>query len=189
MVPTRASGTFALLAGALAVAALAAGCTTVRESFPGHDAPEVWTALVAAAETPDYGGGTPDQRWFVRENHVRADAAASRIEIYRTLDRVLQMGTVKPQREERVWRFSIALEHGDHDEPPVAVFTSRGVAIPMQAEIEGERYFADVRTLLAAEPAIAPEAEAPRPEETEPPKHPQTEGEPIIDIEKLEPGK
>ena len=41
----------------LVLAVVCAGCTSQRQSYPGHDPGVLWTAMMAVADTPDYGGG------------------------------------------------------------------------------------------------------------------------------------
>ena len=137
----------AVLAAAL-VATLAAGCTTQRASFPGQTTDQVWTALVAVAETPDYGDVPADERWSVKENSVWLDPAALRIEIYRELVRTTDLGSTRPWSRQRTWRFRVRLEPGD---PPTVEFRSRGVGAPLRALEEAERFFEDVSELLGIE--------------------------------------
>ena len=130
----------------MGLALAASGCATVEEVFYGAAPEAVWTALVAVAETPDYRDLDPTKRWLVRENHVRADETTRTIEIYRELDRVLHRPRTQPLREEQTWRFRVVMIA---DAPPTVTFISRGWGIPMKAVAEGDRYFADVRDLLA----------------------------------------
>jgi hypothetical protein len=172
----------AVLTCALAAAGLN-GCTTVRHSFPGYEEGQVWTALKAVAHTPDYSDEDPTKRWFVKENHVMVFEEESRIEIYRKLDRILEVETVKPQREQRNWQFRVLLTGGD---TPTATFVSRGIGVPMQAHAEAVRYFDDVMTLLAGVetmdlPPRATGEMTPVPETIEP------GARPIVEIEDLEP--
>ena len=121
------------------------GCTSVTRVFPDRPAEQVWTAMLAAAEQPDYLSGPPEKRWHVRENLVHVDDTERRLEIYRELDRYLVRGDAPPIRERSQWRISIELEDGT---PPRATFHNRGLAVHMNAVSEAERYFADVEALL-----------------------------------------
>lgn len=152
------------------------GCATVSESFPGRDPDQVWTALVAVAETPSYDDDDPTKRWWVKENRVWVDEANARIEIYRELDRMLRRGTSPPLRQERTWRFQIVLDA----EGPTATFTSRGVGVPMRAVAEGNRYFTDVHALLDGTGQPEPGTEAGNPAS-------EGAGDDVIDIDALEP--
>ncbi len=129
------------------LALAASGCSSVQQVFFGVAPGEVWSALVAVAETPDYSDLDPSKRWTVRENHVRANERTRTIEIYRELDRVLHRPRTQPLREQQTWRFRVVMIE---DTPTTVTFISRGLGIPMKAVAEGERYFADVRTLLTA---------------------------------------
>ncbi len=173
------------LTGLLLASLWLTGCTQVRQSFPGKDPGQVWTAMVAVANTPDYSDPDPAQRWQVKENRVWIDEETARIEIYRELDRVLNLASAKPRREHRTWEFQILYEGGD---PPSATFVSRGWGVPMQAADEGDRYFADVWDMLGGpvEDAPAPQAEEAIPaDDAEPAAEP--DGKPIVDVEELEP--
>ena len=130
------------------------GCTTVNHNFGSQPADQVWTAMVAVAQSPVY------KDWKVSRNDVWVDEDAKRIEIYRRLRRVLAEPASKARRENREWRFQILLESTN---PPKAVFTSRGMGVPSHAQDEGERYFADVLELLSgvAEEPIEQPASAP----------------------------
>lgn len=137
---------------------LLAGCTSQTASFPGHSDPEVWQAMVTAAENPVYDD------WFVFENRVMADRENARIEIYRILRRDLVRPGSLPQRQEEDWRFVV---HATQSDPPTVEFTTRQAAVPAHVWREAERYFYDMRTLLkggdpsrtASEEVIEPNAE------------------------------
>ncbi len=119
------------------------GCTTVHQEFAGLPSDQVWTALVAVAQSPNYDD------WTVTDNDVWVDEAAQRIEIFRRLRRVIQQPAYKAWRENREWRFQVIFEPTD---PPLATFTSRGLGVPSHAQHEGERYFQDVLELLGGMP-------------------------------------
>ena len=156
-----------IVAAMLPVVLPLAGCATVRQSFPGSTADQVWTALVVVAERPQYDD------WTVPTNEVWVDEPNRRIEVYRRLQRVLYRPGAGPHRERRTWRFEIRLESTD---PPEAVFESRGWGVPAQAQIEGGRYFSDVLNLLTGYPAPQPPP-APQPatvQSTQPRTSPET---------------
>ena len=129
------------------------GCTTVSHTFGTQPADQVWTAMVAAAQSPEY------KDWQVSRNDVWVDEDIKRIEIYRRLRRVISQPASKTRRENREWRFQILLEPTD---PPQAVFISRGLGVPGHAQNEGKRYFTDVLELLSgvADEPIPPAANA-----------------------------
>ncbi len=133
--------------GSIALTLLLAGSTTVRQEFRGSAPDAVWSALVAAAQTPQYDDLEVSERWVVTENNVWPDRESGRIEIYRRLDRVLYRPRAEPQRQRRTWRFRVIFEP---DKPPSALFVSRGLAVPIQARVEADRYFEDVKNLLAS---------------------------------------
>ena len=153
----RTNGLAAMAAAGLAaLMPMLGGCTTVKATFPGESPEAVWTAMVAVAESPGYDTGPVEERWRVEENAVMVDRENARIEIYRQLRRTLHLAGARPWTEGREWRFRVVLEEL---EPPLAVFTSRGLGVPAHAKAEGERYFDDVRALLDTE-ALEGEAEA-----------------------------
>lgn len=165
----------------LIATAFTAGCTSVTETYPAHESAQVWTALIAVAETPEYDAPDPADRWWVKENAVQVFDDESRIEIYRELDRMLHRPGAKPEREFRRWKLQVRFV----SEPvPSATVTSRGAAFPVDAQEEIARYFADVRDLLAGGgSAIA----APAADDEPVPSAVPDAGEPMVDIEILEP--
>ncbi len=122
------------------------GCSTNRQTFEGHDADQVWTAMVAVAKTPDYTTGDPTDRWTVRENEVWVDQAENRIEIFRRVERILYRPASNPLHEDREWKLQVVLEKRD---PPTVVFKARNLGVPSHAWDEADRYFAEVRDLLS----------------------------------------
>jgi len=139
---------------------VAGGCTTIERTFDGYGSDQVWTAMVAAAETPVYAD------WTVAANDVWVDESEQRIEIYRHLRRVLYRPGADPHPETQTWRFEVRLE--GHD-PPMASFVSRGVGLPTDAQYEANRFFLDVHDLLLGVPGEARRSDAddeqPRPNE------------------------
>lgn len=127
---------------------LLCGCTTTRHAFEGYEAEEVWTAMVAVANTPNYNLGDPADRWTVRENQVWVDEERNRIEILRRVERVLYRPASRPEHQDREWKIQILLE--EHD-PPTVSFRARNVGVPSHAWDEAERYFAEMRDLLAGQ--------------------------------------
>ena len=129
----------------ICVLSILSGCTSVRETFAGHDPDQVWTALKAVASAPDYGKGDPTDRWTVRENQVWVDEQGSRIEVYRRLERELHMPGSTPQHQEREWKLRVRMIERD---PPTVEFTSRQWGVPAHTWDEGARYFDEVWQLL-----------------------------------------
>ena len=132
--------TVVILAGTLLC-----GCTSVQREFLGSPSDQVWTAMVAVAQSPDYDD------WTVTQNDVWVDDASQRIEIYRRMRRVIHQPAYKARRENREWRFQVIFQ------PPVATFTSRGMGVPAQAQEEAEHYFDDVLDLLGGMPTASEE--------------------------------
>ena len=122
----------------LVIWATVSGCSAER-TFDGYGSDQVWTAMVAAAETPAYAD------WTVAANDVWVDESAQRIEIYRHLRRVLYGPGADPRSETQTWRFEVRLEGRD---PPTASFVSRGLGLPTDAQHEASRFFLDVHDLL-----------------------------------------
>jgi len=140
-------------------AALLGGCNVSnRMAFEGTEPGALWTAMQAAAESPDYESSDPAKRWFVKENHVHREDGEARLEVYRELDRIVRGPmTGLDLRERRAWRFSIRLENTD---PPAASFTVRGFVVPTRAGDEARRFFADVEAVLAGLPESSDDASA-----------------------------
>lgn len=161
---------------------LLGGCTAVERDFAGVPADQLWTALLVAAESPDYESQPPARRWFVRRNHVHADAAARHISIERELHRVTLQPTTRPVAERRRWRLELTLIERD---PPRVRVTSRGWSTRAAAVEEADRLFDELAMLLSAggipvREAVPPAPAGPAPD-TRPPARPP------IDIDDLEP--
>ncbi|MHC5001623.1 MAG: hypothetical protein ACYTJ0_00725 [Planctomycetota bacterium] len=121
---------------------LLAGCTSVRESFPGCDRDEVWASMVAVARSPGYDDPDPSRRWVVRTNDVWVDDAGQRIELQRLLVRQRSGPDVRPRREERRLRLRITLD--PQSAAPTARLTSLEGAVAAHTWEEGVRYFSEV---------------------------------------------
>lgn len=124
------------------------GCRSMSRDYPGVPADQVWTAVRAAAMNPDYDAPDPDDRWNVASNEVWEEPGAARLEIVRVLDRIRQPPGRQSYREERTWKLSVVVESGTDATGPRATMSSRGLAVPMQVQEEGERFFAQVDELL-----------------------------------------
>lgn len=129
------------------------GCGGQTASFPGHSDPEVWNAMVTVAENPDY------RDWHVFENEVSATRSEGRVEIYRVLQRDLVEAGRPPRRQEEDWNITVQFLYTD---PPTIEFRARDTGIPAHAWTEADRYFDDMRRVLAGtqvtEAADAPES-------------------------------
>lgn len=135
---------------ALLAVAMAAGCTSVKQTFPAASAEQLWTAMVTVAQNQEY------PNWKVASNDVWIDEADRRIEVYRRLHRVLFTPQHDPRAERRTWRFEVRLTRTD---PPEAKFTSRGLALPAHARQEANLYFTEVTVALGGLPEEPPEDE------------------------------
>ena len=120
------------------------GCS-IKESFPGSTSDQVWTAMKATAQSPDYQNAHYTKRWTVIDNFVDIDEASHVIEIDRSHERILQRPMTNPLYERTAWIFTVELLDGD---PPVASIQNRGVSLPTKFQFEAERFFAEMRTLL-----------------------------------------
>ena len=128
------------------------GACGVESTFTGEDPAQLWRALQAVAEAPTYDEGDVTKRWTVVENIVDVDNVDWRIDITRHLKRLLRRPGAKPLYEERHWRFEIQLLHED---PPRVRFICIDPAIPTKVQYEGDRFFAEVRSLLSGYPRPA----------------------------------
>lgn len=144
----------------LALAPLAAaGCAANEESYPLQSADQVWTAMVAAAERPAYDD------WHVLENDVWVDDAGRRIEIYRRLRAYRDPPGQYSRLEDREWTFVASFEDRPPPDAPTVRFDVRGWHIPSHGWEERDRYFRQVRELLAGEPSAPPVPPSPSADE------------------------
>jgi hypothetical protein len=136
----------------MALALVLAGCgVKQRAIMPGRDPDQVWNAMVAVAQDPDYSSSPdPTMRWTVRKNEVWVDRDASRIEIYRRLERELHQPLQQPQHETRDWKIAVFLEKRD---PPTILFQTRNSGVAAHAWDEADRYFDEVQQFLGPPPA------------------------------------
>ena len=129
------------------------GCS-IKESFPGSTSDQVWTAMKATAQSPDYQDAHYTKRWTIIDNFVDIDEESHVIEIDRSLERVLQRPMTNPLYEKSSWIFTVELIDGD---PPVASIHNRGVSLPTKFQFEAERFFSEMRMLLKSpdsDPAV-----------------------------------
>lgn len=159
---------FHTLSVTVPVAALIAtmtGCTTRSATFEGYADDQVWSAMVAAARTPEYDD------WKVQDNQVMVDESGKRLEVYRYLKRLYVTPFADPQKEQEEWRLQIVLSRDEALAAPTVDFTARQVSVPAHVWREADRYFAQVRALLgpagpapkATESAGAAETSVPSP--------------------------
>ena len=123
-----------------------AGCSTPQHSWPDTNRNVVWTAMVAAANAPDYDAADPRKRWIVTQNLVDANASKGIIQVRRSLNRSLQLPLQNEQVDQRDWFFSIQLLPNI---PPTATFSSvNSTLIPAQLLDEANRFFDTVDDFL-----------------------------------------
>jgi hypothetical protein len=116
-----------------------AGCTIPQHAWPNQHRDVLWTAMVAAANTPDYSANDPRMRWVVVTNLVETNPHTGQILIRRKLARSLQLPLQVEQNDERSWFFTIQLLP---DQIPTITFDSvKQVMVPAQVHDEADRYF------------------------------------------------
>lgn len=143
---------------AVAFFVAASGCTSRSATFEGYGEDQVWSAMVAAARSPEYDD------WKVRDNEVYIDESGRRLEVYRILKRLYVTPYSDPRKEEEEWRLQIVLTHDRSLDAPAVDFTARQVSVPAHVWREADRYFAQVRTLLG--PSASPPPSTPAPTDT-----------------------
>lgn len=133
----------------LVIGVLLTGCATYEQEFTGQTEGQVWSSMLAVAQTPNYDDPDPANRWTVVENEVWSDESQRRIEIYRKLERRLYQEPGQSIDQKREWRFQVnLLEPETPSDPPTARFVGRGPYIYGHVEREAKRYFGDVNELL-----------------------------------------
>ncbi len=167
---------------AFAVLALA-GCTVYERKYPGRTPDQVWSAMVAVAQQPDYDSEKWG-KWHVTTNEVWVDEPEARIEVYRKLRRVVyNAGMVKPDEQDREYRMTMRLR--DAGVPRIR-FETRAFEIPADGYAESQRFFDDVGALLEGMPVLeAPTVtEAPHSNgEAAAPAPPEASSDHAIDID------
>ena len=123
-----------------------AGCSVPTKQWPGENRSYLWTAMVAAAKTPDYSSDDPRKRWVVIENDVDVNTKLSRIIVKRTLSRSLKLPLQVEQIDNRDWIFIITLL--PKTMPTIAFDVPEAQLIPVRSLDEAERYFSQVDAIL-----------------------------------------
>ena len=142
-----------------------AGCVSEKATYSGRPRDQVWTAMAAVAEQPQYSD------WKMDDNIVYVDDETDRIVVYRSLRRIKVRVGAEEVRQDRQYQFEIQLEpiaKSDSEADPLTstiVFSTLQPIIPARLTDEATRYFAAVGELLGE----VKEPEAPRPISTEPP--------------------
>ena len=152
-----------ILVLALTIPFLAAcGFTERRAIVDGRDVDQVWAAMNAVAQTPDYYAASDDlgDRWVVRDNQVAYDDDARRMEVYRVLERELHKPLAPVTREQREWKFEIAIEEPPIASMPTMRFRTRNAGVPAHAWDEAKWFFDEVEAFLSVAPATTAPASA-----------------------------
>ena len=135
----------------LGILAALAGCTTQSSVFKDRSPEQVWTALIAVAEDPQY------DKWVVVDNNVWIDLVYDRLEVQRTLKRDLHRTGSSPQRETQELEFQIVLER---TQPPAVTVTVRNAIIRGKALMAIDHFFNEVRDLLYIDPEVSSQTAA-----------------------------
>lgn len=125
----------------------AIGCSTPTRTWSDQNRETVWTAMVAAAEAPEYESDDPRKRWIVTENNVDANPDRGRIRIHRILARSLKLPKQLTQSDRRDWMFEIYLLPSN---PPTVTFEALDAGLVRVRTLdEAERYFSLVEKILS----------------------------------------
>ncbi|MEY3143582.1 MAG: hypothetical protein RLY21_2075 [Planctomycetota bacterium] len=166
----RITTSFATVSVAALIVSMS-GCTTRSATFEGYGDDQVWSAMVAAARTPEYDD------WKVQDNQVMVDETGKRLEVYRYLKRLYVTPFSDPRKEQEEWRIQVVLSRDESLDAPIVEFTARQVSVPAHVWREADRYFAQLRTLLGPPTASATTPPATAGEETPVPPPLPTESE------------
>ena len=121
-------------------------CSVPTKQWVGENKGYLWTAMIAAASTPDYSSKDPRKRWIVIENDVDVNDQLGRIVVRRKLSRSLKLARQNEQIDHREWFFIIKLLP---KAPPTVTFdTTESQFVPARLQDEANRYFMQVDDLL-----------------------------------------
>jgi len=123
-----------------------AGCSVPTKMWPNESKDFVWTAMVAAANAPDYSSDDPRKRWIVIENDVDSSSQLGRIVVRRKLSRSLKLPRQQEQIDHREWLFVIRLQ--PKEIPTVTFDDPETQLVPARILDEANRYFSQVDELL-----------------------------------------
>ena len=130
----------------------ALGCSTASRSWPNSDRGVVWSAMIAAAQAPEYTSNDPRKRWVVVQNTVDENSSLGRIQVHRVLARSLKLPRQAVQNDRRDWFFDIYLLPFDPENPtapPKTSFNAKSdIWIPVRSIDEATRYFELVNDML-----------------------------------------
>ena len=122
------------------------GCSVPTRRFPQESKEYVWSAMIAAAKTPDYSSNDPRKRWIVMENDVDVNNEHGRIVVRRKLSRSLKLPRQNEQIDHREWFFVIKLL--PNNVPTVTFDVTESQLVPVRMLDEADRYFSQVDDLL-----------------------------------------
>ena len=122
------------------------GCALPTKQWSNENKNQVWTAMVAAANSPDYSSKDPKRRWIVVENNVDVNTTLNRIVIMRKLARSLKLPRQVVQNDTRDWLFVIKLL--PQQIPTVTFDVPESQLVPARSIDEAKRYFLQVDDLL-----------------------------------------
>ncbi len=121
-------------------------CSSPTRTWVGHTSDEVWTAMIAVAQTPEYQSDNPRKRWHIFENDVIVDSDSGLISVRRVLRRSMKLPMQPVQRDDREMIFQISIKN---HEPPTTEFKEISTQlVPVRTLDEAERYFNQVDDLL-----------------------------------------
>ena len=133
------------------MASFLVGCSSVTQrSYPHVDQSHLWTAMIAIANTPEYGSDDFRKRWIVLENEVDLKPNQGQIDVRRIIHRSYQLPRQKVQRDQRDILFSVYLLPTN---PLTIEFINHSTKFfPVRGETEATRYFSSVEAML--DPAV-----------------------------------
>ena len=121
-------------------------CSSPTRTWEGHSPDEVWTAMIAVAQAPEYQSDNPRKRWHVFENYVVVNSESGEIRVHRVLRRSMKLPMQPVQRDDREMIFQISMKE---QAPPTTEFKELSTQlVPVRTLDEAERYFNQVDELL-----------------------------------------
>ena len=122
------------------------GCSAPERTWTGHKRDVVWTAMLAVAQSPEYGHQNSKQRWQVLENDVNQDSSSGIIKVRRTIRRAFRLPRQEVQHDFRELIFQVVLLP---KEPPATVFEELSFQyVPVRSTEEAARFFNQMDRLL-----------------------------------------
>lgn len=131
---------------AMTLGLILCGCSTPTRTWEGMDRSMVWTAMLAAANAPEYRSDDPRRRWVVTQNDVSANEQTGSIEVRRTLRRSLKLPRQREQHDTRELFFEIFLSPTSPSTTTFEVLSMQ--LVPVRTIEEANIYFDQVEWLL-----------------------------------------